>query len=440
MAKIHTMQSPPWALLLFLCLTLPTGLRAQIIYVNGELLPGFAGLFKVDLATCTFCPVSAMNDGSDYDLTILPNGNVVNASSGFIAVFDPPLPNPITFLNIIPQSTTGNILNPAGNVYQATAQGLGVYNPVTNQFTYIGNWPASFLPIVEMELWYQGGQLYGYFGFPNLQVAQIDVNNPANSTIIGTINYSGPYFSGACNVGNTVYMSDEKTIFTYDPSTGNLNAICDFTGTPLAIGGLSSTPPGFQDYPCSCTTNAGSITAQGLTNYCTNQPINISHNGNQVLDGNDILRYALFSNPNDTVGSVIATSSTPNFVFAPPMQTGVTYYVAAVAGNNLSGNVDLADPCLDFSNANQIVWRPTPTVSFSAANPNVCSGACTTVTATFTGSPPFTLTYTNSVSGTVTLNFPALTGTLQVCTAVGALPGALNLQAIALTDAWCTCQ
>jgi hypothetical protein len=315
-----------------------------------------------------------------------------------------------------------------------------VYNPVTNQFTYIGDWPANFLPIVQMELWYQGGQLYGYFGFPNLQVAQIDVNNPGNSTIVGPINYSGPYFAGACNVGNTVYMADEKTIFIYDPATGNLNTICDFSATNLIILGMSSTPPGFQDYPCACTTDAGSITAQGLTNYCTNATVNISHNSNQVLDGNDILRYVLFSNPSDRAGSIIATSTTPSFTFTPPMQTGVTYYVAAVAGNNLNGNVDFNDPCLDFSNANPIVWRPLPTVAFSAANPNVCAGACTTVTATFTGSPPFTLTYSSPVSGTVTVNFPTQTGTFQVCTTAGTSPGALTLQATALTDAWCTCQ
>jgi hypothetical protein len=291
-----------------------------------------------------------------------------------------------------------------------------------------------------MELWYEGGQLYGYFGFPNLQVAQIDVNNPGNSTIVGSINYSGPYFSGACNIGSTVYMSDEKTVFQFDPASGNLNTICDFSGTPLVILGISSVPAGFPDYPCTCTTNAGSITAQSLTNYCTNETVNITHNGNEVLDNNDILRYVLFSNPNDTAGSIIATSSTPNFNFAPPMQTGVTYYVAAVAGNNNGGNVDLSDPCLDFSNANAIVWRPLPSVTLTAANPNVCAGGCTTVTATFTGTPPFVLTYTSPASGTVTLNFPALTGTFEVCTSAGTQPGTLTVQATALTDAWCTCQ
>ena len=426
-------------LILVLALCAKVFTFAQVIYANGE-VAGTGFLIKIDLTTCTFCTVSVLNDPNDYDMVLLPNGNVVTASDGFVRIFDPPLPNPITSLNIVPQSTTGNILNPAGKIYFATQQGLGEYDPVTNQFTYIGDWPTNFLPIVEMELWYEGGQLYGNFGFPNLQVAQIDVINPGNSTILGTINYSGSYFSGACNIGNTVYMADPKTVFQYDPANGNLSAICDFSNTPLLILGISSTPSGFQNYPCTCTTDAGSITVQGLTNYCTNETVNITHNNDEVLDNNDILRYVLFSNPNDTAGSIIASSSTPNFTFAPPMQTGVTYYVATVAGNNNGGNVNLSDPCLDFSNANAIVWRPLPSVSFAAANPNVCAGGCTTITATFTGTPPFVLTYTSPASGTITLNFPALMGTFEICTSAGTQHGTLTVQATALTDAWCTCQ
>lgn len=121
------------------------------------------------------------------------------------------------------------------------------------------------------------------------------------------------------------------------------------------------------------------------------------------------------------------------------MQTGVTYYVAAVAGNNNGGNVDLNDPCLDFSNANPVVWRPLPTVTFSVANPNVCAGACTTVAATFTGTPPFTLSYDTPATGTQTQTFAGNTGTFQVCTPAGSLPGSFSVQATALTDAWCTC-
>jgi hypothetical protein len=122
------------------------------------------------------------------------------------------------------------------------------------------------------------------------------------------------------------------------------------------------------------------------------------------------------------------------------MTTGQTYYLGTVAGNALNGLVDLADTCLDVSNSfAQVVWQPLPTVTFSVANPNVCAGDCTNVTATFTGTAPFTLTYISPASGTVTQTFPGNTGTFQVCTAAGSPPGSLVVQATALGDAFCSC-
>ncbi len=175
--------------------------------------------------------------------------------------------------------------------------------------------------------------------------------------------------------------------------------------------------------PSCCITDAGTMQATSQT-VCVGQPANFAHNGNQILDNNDLLRYILFSNPADTLGSIVATSATPSFAFnSATMQTGVTYYAAAIAGNNLNGNVDLNDPCLDVSNAAEVVWRPLPTVALSVADPKVCAGACTDLTATFTGTAPFTLTYTTPASGTVTQTFSGNSGIFQVCTLPGAPPG-----------------
>jgi hypothetical protein len=122
------------------------------------------------------------------------------------------------------------------------------------------------------------------------------------------------------------------------------------------------------------------------------------------------------------------------------MQLGVIYYAATIAGNNVGGNVALNDPCFDISNITQIIWRPKPTVTFTAANPNICAGACTTVTATFTGTAPFTLTYTGGGGSAVTQTFPGNTGTFQVCVPVGAPPGSFSVAATSLIDAFCSCQ
>jgi hypothetical protein len=152
------------------------------------------------------------------------------------------------------------------------------------------------------------------------------------------------------------------------------------------------------------------------------------------------LRYILFSDPGDTLGSIIVQSSSATIAFNPAtMQTGIPYYLATLAGNNQGGNVDINDPCLDISNtAAQVIWRPTPAVSFSIANPDVCPGECRTVTATFTGTPPFILAYTTP-EGNFTQTVAGNTGSFQVCVPTGTPPGALTVQATSLTDAWCTC-
>lgn len=207
---------------------------------------------------------------------------------------------------------------------------------------------------------------------------------------------------------------------------------------------FSGVPNGviFSLFICSscCETNAGLISASPL-NLCPGSNAVVSPAYQTFLESDDILRYILFSDLNDTLGSILATSSSPLFSFnSATMQTNATYYIAAMAGNNLNGNIDLNDPCLDFSNALEVVWRPLPAVSFSFSDPNVCAGACTTLTATFTGTAPFNLTYTSPVTGSMTQIFSGSTGTFQVCTLPGSPPGSLVVQATSVVDAWCTCQ
>lgn len=83
---------------------------------------------------------------------------------------------------------------------------------------------------------------------------------------------------------------------------------------------------------------------------------------------------------------------------------------------------------------------PTPTVSLAVANPNVCAGDCTDITATFTGTAPFTLTYNVPGIGSVTQTFSGTVETFQVCLEPNTPPGNFAIQATQLVDANCTCQ
>ena len=188
-----------------------------------------------------------------------------------------------------------------------------------------------------------------------------------------------------------------------------------------------------------CPTDAGTITADPL-NLCPDGIAIVPAATQPFLDNNDLLQYILFSDLNDTLGSIISTSNTPSFLFTPAtMQLGTSYYIAAIAGNNVGGNVDLTDNCLDISNAIEVIWIPYPSVTFSVSDPDVCAGNCTDVTATFTGTPPFTLSYTTSGNPPTNVSFTGNTGIFQVCVDADAPPGNLVLQATNLIDANCTC-
>jgi hypothetical protein len=187
-----------------------------------------------------------------------------------------------------------------------------------------------------------------------------------------------------------------------------------------------------------CVTDAGQITS-AEQDLCLGDTVSLPFATDTVLDNNDLLQYILFSDLNDTIGSIIATNNTPTFGFNPAtMQTGVEYFIAALAGNDLNGNVDLNDPCLDLSNVITVTWHPLPTVTFSVENPDVCVGRCQIIDVAFTGTPPFTLTV-SSPAGTTTNTFQNYTGTLEICPPPGTPPGSFTVQATALTDAYCTC-
>lgn len=188
-----------------------------------------------------------------------------------------------------------------------------------------------------------------------------------------------------------------------------------------------------------CPTDAGVLSGSPLQ-ACLPQPASFSPATQTNLEPNDLLQYILYTNANDPEGSIVATSNTPSFTFGPPLQLNTTYYGAAIAGNEVNGNVDLNDPCLDFSNAIEIEWNPQPAVSFTVANPEVCQGGCIEFTVNFTGTAPFGLGYENPFTGALQNQvFLEETGEILLCSPIGASLGNYSLQAVSLSDANCVC-
>lgn len=448
-------------LVLFIVLQCPV-LYSQDLYIVGNGPGGDLIVGQYDINTCTFCPEMEISAslffGPNGDVVPLPNGQIVISGQDVIYVFDPPNPVPILTLNSPNFLYAGVVLAPNGNVYLSGADlgggpivsSLYEYNPVTNTLTLLGSFPPNTITMDEIFYW--NGVLYAFIidlsNFPETySLASIQIGNPLSATII--YNYPSLCGSPTASISNGpnagIYTGaldpncGGSELFSFDLPSNTTAFECDILPSGFAYG-MGEIPAGFPPPGCNCTTNAGTLPQAGPFNICTNSTLTFPPATGTVLDANDLLRYILFSNPADTAGSIVAISSTPTFTFnSATMQTGVTYYIAAMAGNGVNGNVGLNDPCLDFSNALQMIWRPLPSVTFSVANPNVCAGACTTVTATFTGIAPFTLTYTTPASGTVTQTFSGNTGTVQVCTPVGSPPGSWVVQATELVDLNCTC-
>ncbi len=432
------------AVLVAVCI--PRQSAAQIVYgTYNNLQTGNTYVIMIDLATCTRCDVLVLPLTTNTDLSVLPDGRIVLVSGGpssQLMLYTPPSPTP-TFVPVDPPFHLHGSLWYNDLLYLIGTNGLYVFDPVTNQVTHLGNWPGGMQG--GYELYEINGQLYAMgTGQGPVPIWQVNINDPANSTFVQDVQGIVNPVNSLTSSGPFIFFSTPFSIYTYNQTDNTSFALCSLVSLGITgnnLHGMSYLPDGVS-HPTSCdpcVTYAGTLTP-GTSNYCVNTEAQVPHNGNEVLDSNDLLQFILFTDLADTLGSIIATGNSPQFSFvSPPMQIGVVYHVAAITGNDLNGNVDLADTCLSVSNAAQIIWRPLPSVSFSAANTDLCAGQCATVTAAFTGSPPFILTYTTPFSGTVTETFSTSPGTFQVCAPAGAQPGPVSVQAAELTDAWCTC-
>jgi uncharacterized repeat protein (TIGR01451 family) len=113
-----------------------------------------------------------------------------------------------------------------------------------------------------------------------------------------------------------------------------------------------------------CTTSAGTILGDSIT-ICTYEDVQAIHIGNQILDSNDTLIFALFKNGICVPANVIIGKSTPFFNITNYLDTNIVYGIAAVAGNKstVPGLIDWGDPCLSISYGFWFQVSATPTVT-----------------------------------------------------------------------------
>ncbi|MEZ4883209.1 MAG: gliding motility-associated C-terminal domain-containing protein [Chitinophagales bacterium] len=200
-------------------------------------------------------------------------------------------------------------------------------------------------------------------------VSNINITcNDTNTEYTVTFDLSGGDFT------NYVVGGDAGTLvgntFTSDPITSGEDYSFSVDDSnqcgPILIEGT-------QD--CSCGTFAGTMPSQAIQ-VCEDEIINVTNNGNENLDGDDLLNYILHTNTGTSIGTIFAQNDNGSFAFTdatPPLNYNTTYYVSAIAGNDDgSGVIDLSDDCLSVAVGTPISFlqNPTPTAEVGGSTCN----------------------------------------------------------------------
>ncbi|MBL7803697.1 MAG: proprotein convertase P-domain-containing protein [Saprospiraceae bacterium] len=229
-------------------------------------------------------------------------------------------------------------------------------------------------------------------------VGVIDENcNGTNTayTIVFTVTGGSPAYTL-----NGVGGSFSGSVFTSQPLPNG----APYTFTVTDQNGCTSLQVS-DAHNCDCATDAGTMQLAPLA-FCADQPAVASWNNDAQTDADDLVRFILHDQPDNSLGTVFATSSQPSFNFQAGLQFGVTYYISAIAGSTMiGGNINLNDPCLSIAFGTPVQWKPIPTATLSG-DATICAGSSTNLTFSGTGQFPLTLTYSDSQSGqnSITLN------------------------------------
>jgi gliding motility-associated-like protein len=143
---------------------------------------------------------------------------------------------------------------------------------------------------------------------------------------------------------------------------------------------------------CPCATYPGALDTTSLR-LCPGETAQVLYDGAQVLDSSDTLLFYLQT----ASGATLSVAPVPGFQFDPgTMQFGVTYFMFAVAGNQLpGGGIDFSDPCLAISAGTPVTWFAAPTAVMNGQF-DICLGETQLIPIQFSGEAPFTFEYTEN--------------------------------------------
>ena len=159
---------------------------------------------------------------------------------------------------------------------------------------------------------------------------------------------------------------------------------------------------------CNCLTEVGTLDQTPIERCADDtSPLSISYDAtDENLDGDDVLEYILHTAPVDnvTAANFVARNGTGQFLYDPAIITfGTTYYISAVAGNELpagSGQVDYAgDPCVQVAAGTPITFYENPAGTLSG-DQAICVGDPATLSIDLSGGVPIEIVISDGSTDT----------------------------------------
>ncbi|NEN21995.1 hypothetical protein G3O08_00565 [Cryomorpha ignava] len=148
---------------------------------------------------------------------------------------------------------------------------------------------------------------------------------------------------------------------------------------------------------CPILTNAGLMDPDTMR-LCGNELVEALPTLGSVLDGNDTLLYAFHDGSANALGTVYDWNNSPEFLFSAVLDFNETYFISAVAGNELDGEVDLNDPLLSVSAGTPVEFYALPYGEISGSF-NACPYDTVFIPVDLGGAMPQEITY--SVAGQI---------------------------------------
>ncbi|MDO8366938.1 MAG: gliding motility-associated C-terminal domain-containing protein [Saprospiraceae bacterium] len=230
--------------------------------------------------------------------------------------------------------------------------------------------------------------------FDDVQVALR--SNPAVTALTPSCNNTNTGYTLSFTVSNgTPNFTTTGLMGTFSGSTFNSAILPNDSSYSFvvqdAFGCLSPLING--SFHCNCATNAGTMETNPLL-FCADSPATAIWNNDATLDGDDAVQFVLHDQAGASLGTVFATNGQPVFSFGPGLQTGVTYYISAIAGNGSGSGIDPDDPCFSVAPGTPIQWKALPSATLSG-DASICNGSSTILNISGSGVFPLQLSYDN---------------------------------------------